>query len=144
MKNTNKKRIENYCPEEKLLEEWQERLGLQDWVIVLRCNCEFEDLTLEDAAGETEWTTPLKTATIRIIKPELDKDGIIPFDFENILVHELLHVKFSLIEYADKTYEGKVAAELRHQLIDDIARALVMAKRGERKRKLNCEKVIVK
>lgn len=130
--------------EQKLLEEWQERLGLQDWAIVLKCNCEFEDLKLEDASGETEWTTPLKTATIRIIKPELDQDGIIPFDFENVLVHELLHVKFSLIAYADKSYEGVVAAEVRHQLIDDLARAFVMAKRGETKRKLNCEKVIVK
>ena len=30
--------------EEKLLEEWQERLGLQDWCIILRYNCKKEDM----------------------------------------------------------------------------------------------------
>lgn len=35
------------------------------------------------------------------------------------------------------TYEGIVAEQARHQLIDDLARALVMAKRGQTKRSLN-------
>lgn len=37
------------------------------------------------------------------------------------------------------TYEGVVAESARHQLIDDLARALVLAKRGEIERKLDCE-----
>lgn len=56
--------------EEKLLEEWQERLGLQDWAIILRYNCSFEDLELEEACGETSWDDTIKTATIRIISEE--------------------------------------------------------------------------
>ena len=35
--------------EEKLLEEWQERLGLYDWLIILRYNCTFNDLELDNA-----------------------------------------------------------------------------------------------
>lgn len=129
--------------EEKLLEEWQERLGLQDWLIVLRYNCEFDDLELDDASGETNWNDTIKTGTIRIISEKVyGYDRIVPFDFEQILVHELLHIKLGLLSFTNNTYESKVNAELRHQLIDDLARALVMAKRGETKRQLakDCKK----
>lgn len=130
--------------EERLLEEWQERLGLQDWAIVLRYDCKFSDLETEDSIGETLWSTTIKNATIRIIsKEEYGNDRTLPFDFEKTLVHELLHIKFGLIDIMDRTYESKVVDELRHQLLDDLARAMVMAKRGETKRKLEkgCKKV---
>lgn len=125
-----------------LLNEWQERLGLQDWAITLTINCKFDDLELDNASGETNWEDTIKTATIKIIsEKEYDKDRITKFDFEQILVHELLHIKFGLLSFTQQDYDGKVVAELRHQLIDDLARALVMAKRGETKRKLNCNKI---
>lgn len=125
-----------------LLKEWQERLGLQDWAITLTINCKFDDLELDNASGETNWEDTIKSATIRIVsKDEYGNDRIIPYDFEQILVHELLHIKFGLLSFTQQDYDGKVVAELRHQLIDDLARALVMAKRGETKRKLNCNRV---
>ena len=130
--------------EEKLLEEWQERLGLQDWAIVLRYNCKFNDLETENACGETLWSNTIKNATIKIVsQEEYGNDRSLPYDFEKILVHELLHIKFGLLDLMNNSYESKVVDELRHQLIDDLARALVMAKRGETKRKLekNCKKV---
>lgn len=130
--------------EEKLLNEWQERLGLQDWAIVLRYNCKFSDLETQDSIGETLWNITIKNATIRIIsKEEYGTDRTLPFDFEKTLVHELLHLKFGIIDSMNSTYESKVVDELRHQLIDDLARALVMAKRGETKRVLEkcCKKV---
>lgn len=37
-----------------LLEEWQKRLGLQDWRIKLCNNCKPEEMTIQDAAGCTE------------------------------------------------------------------------------------------
>lgn len=127
-----------------LLNEWEERLGLQDWIITLKYNCKFSDLELEDCCGETNWVDAIKTATIKIVSSEeYGKDRIQDFDFEQILVHELLHIKFGLLSFTQQDYDGKVVAEVRHQLIDDLARALVMAKRGEIKRKLNpeCEEV---
>lgn len=129
--------------EEKLLDEWQERLGLQDWVIALRYNCEFEDLETENSCGETEWLTSIKTATIRIVKEELCGGRTLDFDFEKILVHELLHIKFALIDQEVNTYESKVAEQVRHQLIDDLARALILAKRGETKRQMakDCKRI---
>lgn len=77
------------------------------------------------------------------MRKHIGYDRIIEFDFEQILVHELLHIKFGLMSFTSNTYESKVNAEFRHQLIDDLARALVMAKRGQTKRKLakDCKKV---
>jgi len=132
----------NKQTEEQLLDEWQERLGLQDWLITLRYNCKFEDLELDNCCGETNWEDTIKTATIKIVgEEEHGNDRIQAYDFEQILVHELLHIKFGLISFTQQDYNGMVVSELRHQLIDDLARALVMAKRGETKRKLNSDKV---
>ena len=124
--------------EEKLLNEWQERLGLQDWAITLRINCKQSDMELENVAGETKWTTSIKNAIIRIVsEKEYGNDRILSYDFEKILIHELLHLKFAIIDQEVNSYDSKVTEQVRHQLIDDLARALVMAKRGETKRKLN-------
>ena len=95
-------------------------------------------MELGEVAGETEWSSSIKSASIKIINREEYGERIVPFDFENILVHELLHLKFSLIDQKITSYESDVAYEVRHQLIDDLARALVMAKRGTTKRELNC------
>jgi len=120
----------------KLLEEWKERLGLQDWAIVLRYNCKFSDLETENSIGETNWSNSIKSASIRIVSKEEYGSRMLDFDFEKTLVHELLHIKFGLIDIMNSSYESKVTDEFRHQLIDDLARALIMAKRGETKRKL--------
>lgn len=128
-----------------LLNEWKERLGLQDWAIIVRYNCKREQMDdPEYSIGETQWETTNKCARICIISPdEYGKDKMLSFDFEKTLVHELLHCKFSMIDKDLNTYEGIVAESARHQLIDDLARALVMAKRGERKRELaeGCKEV---
>ncbi len=125
-----------------LLEEWQERLGLHDWAIKLAYNCKQEDLSNPDWQGENTWNSSIKCSTIKIVSPEVyGNDRIMKFDFEKTLVHELLHIKFGLLDIVDHTYESNVVDGLRHQLIDDLARALVMAKRGTTKRKLDCNKV---
>lgn len=127
---------------EKLLEEWQIRLGLQDWSIILRHNCKCNDMDdPEYSIAETRWETTNKCARIMIISEKEYGDRMLPYDFEKTLIHELLHCKFSMIDKDLNTYEGIVAESARHQLIDDLARALVLAKRGEINRKLNCKKV---
>lgn len=129
--------------EELLLNEWQERLGMQDWAIILRYNCKRGDMdNPEFSVGETAWETTCKTARICIIsEEEYGTELMLDFDFEKTLVHELLHCKFSMIDKDLNTYEGIVTEQARHQLIDDLARALVMAKRKETKRVLSTEKV---
>lgn len=117
---------------QELLKEWQERLFLHSWRIVLRENCKPDDMALQDCFGCTDWTEESKTARVDIVDPSCLTDRIVPFDFEKTLVHELLHLKFSLLS----TNGDDMQARYVHQLIDEMARALVDAKRcradGER------------
>ena len=108
-----------------LLKEWQARLRLQDWVIVLNNNCKPEDMNLEDVDGESEWTECLKTARINILDEKYYGERIVPYDYERILVHELLHLKTSLIS-SNVSY---LQERYTHQLINDLANAFVDAKR---------------
>lgn len=110
----------------RLLREWQVRLGLTDWVIRLVDNCAPDDMVLEGAAGCTDWTESIKSARIEILDPTYYGERIVPFDYEKTLVHELLHLKTCLLTDTADTLQARVG----HQIIDDLARALVDAKRG--------------
>lgn len=115
---------------QELLKEWQQRLGLQDWRIVLVTDCKPEDMAMEGCAGCTAWTECNKTARIEIIDPNYYGERIVPFDFEKTLIHELLHLKTSLI--SDNVSE--LQQRYTHQLIDDLARAFAEAKRATLKK----------
>ncbi len=108
-----------------MLKEWTKRLGLTDWRIKLKTNCAPDDMPTE-GAGCAEFADTIKCACIYILSPDYYGDRIIPFDGEEVLVHELLHLKLALIQdVKDELQERYV-----HQLLDDIARALVDAKRS--------------
>lgn len=109
-----------------LLKEWAERLGLQERRISLHDNCKPEDMSMEDVAGCTVWTECNKTARIEIIDEQHYGDRVVGFDWEKTLVHELLHLKTSLISSEVDDLQERVA----HQIIDDLARAFVDAKRS--------------
>lgn len=109
-----------------LLNEWKRRLGLHDWRIKLVDNCKPEDMALADSSGCTEWSECIKTARIEIMDPAYYGNRIVPFDYEKTLVHELLHLKLSIV--SDQVED--VQARYMHQIIDDLARALVDAKRS--------------
>jgi hypothetical protein len=108
----------------ELLEEWQERLFLNAWRIIIRPKCKPDEMP--DCWGRTEWEEVNKTARIDIVDPDCLTDKMIPFDFEEVLVHELLHLKFCLLsDNSDENMESRYV----HQLIDEMARSLVDAKR---------------
>lgn len=112
----------------ELLEEWQERLFLQAWRIILRPKCKPDEMP-SGMWGSTEWKEVNKTARIDIVDPDCLTEKMIPFDFETVLVHELLHLKFCLLSSETDSIEDRYV----HQLIDEMARALVDAKRkGEK------------
>ena len=122
----------------ELLKEWQERLGLMDWCISLKINVTQDDFESNvETAGETAWNNISKTAVVKIIDENLYGNGsnrIIVYDFERILVHELLHIKFNILQQEPFNYETTVFDEFQHQLIEDMAQAIIMAKRGKTKR----------
>lgn len=110
-----------------LCDEWVGRLGLQDWEIHLAWQCKPEEIPLPDAGGMTSFEEVTKEALIYIIDEQYAKCDPFTFDFERNLVHELLHLKMSIVtERNDDGYQ----ARMMHQLIDDLAKALVKAKRN--------------
>lgn len=112
---------------EALLFEWKERLGLTEWRIKLVDNCKPEDMTLEGCAGCTDWSEAIKAAQIEILDPKFYGKRIVPFDYEKTLVHELLHLKTCLVSDGVDDLQERYM----HQMIDDLARAFVDAKRWE-------------
>lgn len=119
-------RVEDDMTVSNKLQEWQERLGLTDWAIRLHDCLPTGEMTEENVAGVTEFQEVNKCARIEIMDPDEYGDRVIPFDYERILVHELLHLKLCLI--SETLGEDILQERVAHQLIDDLARALVDAK----------------
>lgn len=121
--------------EVELLVEWQKRLGLQDWLIELQTNVSPEEMDLQYADGCVAYEETVKAARIQTIDPSKrletnTEERIVclrPFNFEEVLVHELLHLKFCLLEKGTN-WEKKLQLRMLHQIIDDLSRALVNAK----------------
>lgn len=110
----------------KLLKEWQNRLGLSEWRIKLVDNCAPENMALQNCDGCTSWEESVKAAFIEIIDPKYFQNRVFAFDWETVLVHELLHLKFCLVSEG----VGDLQERYMHQMIDDLARAFVDAKRS--------------
>lgn len=114
---------------EKLLKEWQNRLCLNDWKITLIDNCRPEEMNLSDVEGCTTWVEATKTAEIQMLAEDRYPSNCVGrgSDWERCLVHELLHCKLSFLQ--SQTEETTLQDRVCHQMIDDLARAFVDAKR---------------
>lgn len=108
------------------MDEWKTRLGLSDWYIAARI-CPAEDMELDDCAGESEVQHVNMCGAISILREEdLPKDSLLKQPMELTLIHELLHFKF--IAFDEKTREEAVFEIMQHTLIEQLAKALYMAK----------------
>lgn len=97
-------------------------LGLSDWNIVCKIK-HAEDMELDSVQGEVKYSMVGKYAVISILDcDDWDNDDFSQ-DEEKTLVHELLHLRFDLIEV------GKNMDTLYHQLLDDVSKAIVNARR---------------
>lgn len=110
---------------EKLLQKWQNRLGLTEWHIVLKENCTPNDMC-NDVCGECEIDEVHKIAIIRIIDRCYYGERIVPYNFEKTLVHELLHIKFVLIDNSENELHDRIL----HQNIEDLAKSFIFANKG--------------
>lgn len=111
---------------EALLAVWKVWLGLVDWRIKLKPKCKPEEMA-QEGSGCVEWSESIKTARIEIIDPKYYGDRVVPFDWEKTLVHELLHLKLCLVSDGVDAFQERYM----HQIIDDLARALVTARRAK-------------
>lgn len=110
----------------KLAKEWQARLLLSDWAIgfaLVPCR----EMTDIEWAGESNVQFVNRCGTVSILRKEdIPKDLICKQPMECVLIHELLHFKFMTLE--SSTLEGCYWNEKQHQLLEDMAKALYMAK----------------
>lgn len=112
------------------MEEWKPILGLSDWVIGVRL-CRMGELSDDECAGESCAQHVNMCGTISILRKEdLPYDMIIKQPHELTLIHELLHFKFVSMEQSTQTIEGAFYEIKQHQLLDEMAKALFMAKHG--------------
>ena len=117
--------IKECSPYLLLMGEWQSILDLDDWTIKLNEDVSPNDMQMQGVSGECIWDEIHKAATINIINQKDYGDRILPFDKEKTLVHELLHIKFCMIDNSGNELFDKML----HQLIEDIAKSLIRTKR---------------
>ncbi|MHC5828154.1 MAG: hypothetical protein ACYT04_72755, partial [Nostoc sp.] len=101
--------------------DWQRTLKLSDWDISVKLVPHRE---MPDAIGHVRWDADEKSADIRLITPEDYQSSVLrPYNIEETLVHELLHLHFVTFDVSDEP--KRLATE---QAINAIARALVNLK----------------
>lgn len=112
----------------KCLEYWKNKLFLNDWVIKLSINKAPEDLDLEDVSGEVIMSFGVMSAHIKILDPKYYGDRIVKYCAEEILVHELLHLKYNFISSSSGSFESTYYDVIEHQKLDQMAKSLIMVK----------------
>ena len=116
--------------------EWQERLKIKSWTIMVRI-CRYREFSTPEVGGEVSWKKTLETAVIRILDPDdFPPDSMRPQDMEVVLVHELLHLRFA---EADMTPRESLAERLFELAIQHTAEALVRLKREAEDWKAGCQ-----
>lgn len=113
--------------------EWMRRLGLGDWWITC-CLVGIRDMEDQELAGHSDVQHVNRGGTISILRKEDIPDTIIKTPHELTLIHELLHFKFVGFEESRATVEGVFFDLCQHQLLEDMAKALFMAKYGLERR----------
>lgn len=111
-----------------ILEEWQRRLWLSDWWIAIALSSE-DEMPDKESAGYSEVQWVNKCGKIWILRKEdYPEDLLLKQPQELVLIHELLHFKFFSVEHTsleEAFYDMK-----NHQLLEELAKSLYMAKYG--------------
>lgn len=112
-----------------LFEKWVKILRLGDWDIRFHWRVHPAEMAEKDSAGCASYNWVCKQAVIEIADPEkykMDMQGF-EFDYEYILVHELMHLKMSLVDRGNQ--DDDMLGAVVHQLVDELAKSLVAARR---------------
>lgn len=127
--------IEEFETQEQLeecLRWWQHKLYLDSWMILAHTTD-----TIVDKCGERQVATEgfntfefeSSQSSIQILTRESHDNERILFRYcaEKILVHELLHCKYAWMDNQG-SYEGVYVCSREHQLLEEMAKSLIMAK----------------
>ena len=113
------------CADEldRYLSKWVKILGLEKWDIRARIT-RADKMNLDDCAGENNYNKVDRQSIIHLRDPNDWPCEDFSYDMEKVLVHELLHLTFSLLDTRGGTIDT-----LQHRIINDLAVALVKANR---------------
>lgn len=112
---------------QELFDKWVRILRLSDWDIRFHWRVHTAEMAQRDSAGCCSFNWVCKQAVIEIADPEkykMDMPGF-KFDYEQVLVHELMHLKLSLVDDPDDNMVNAVV----HQLVDELAKSFIAASR---------------
>ncbi len=110
---------------DRWLAKWQATLRLKDWDV----KAELVDrLLIEGNDGACNHELKLRQAVIYVASKKGRPDFVKPFDPENTLVHELIHLIFAPFQFR---LEGSPECIAQEQAIDVLATALVESDRGQ-------------
>lgn len=112
-----------------LFDKWVKILGLFDWDIKFYWKCDPKRM-VEDGAGCTSYNAVCMQAVVEIADFELyetDLKGFEAIDYEQVLVHELMHLKFADVYEAS---DHPVYEQTTHRLLDQLAKAFIKAAKG--------------
>lgn len=116
-------------PDEKILKKltdyWIGILGLQEWEIVSRIKRKTDMLL--DCVGDVSYQFIHKKAIVSVIDPMDWNNNLFKQDMEETLVHELLHLKFSIMDDTEEESDNHIGV-LSHQLLCDMARSFMKLK----------------
>ena len=110
----------------KLMKKWVDIIGLHDWEIQLAWQCKPEEVPEHDCDGYTIFDETTKTALVYIVDEKYIDCSPFTHDFEVTLVHELMHLKTAIL--TDRNCDS-LQNRMMHCLVEDMAKALVKAKR---------------
>jgi hypothetical protein len=112
---------------ESLCQEWQQRLRLADWDVKVALR-PARDMQTANHMGQVSWDRNERVADIACVQPGEEPRGLMrPYDVEQTLVHELLHLHFCLFERTQPESSEHLDMEFA---INAIASALVSLKRA--------------
>lgn len=116
-----------------ILKYWKKNLGMMDWDLYLKSECNGEEM--EGCLGLSWHSTVYKYGKIKIAERRTflnavqskAKDESIDRKMEQTVVHELLHIKFSIIhdDVEDGMSKSSAIYSVLHQNIEDLSVALV-------------------
>lgn len=110
------------------LDYWVEKLFLTDWVIHAKIVPPDE---VQGDSGRNEFKFVIKSSLIKIadVTDEERAEFITKSCDEYTLIHELLHLKYNWLEAEDGgTYQQVYVDAIEHQLLDQMAKTLLMTK----------------
>ena len=114
----------------QLLDEWQNRLRLQDWDITV----EYLPYQRVEAFGLARTNLSQRVSIIELVPQDQLQHETLVDDIEVTLVHELLHVKSAdALETASGATKPEIDGPLWECFIEHVAQALVAAKRGQQR-----------